>query len=187
VTDFVPPIPIHLAGLPTAGGLVVPRITPQTASGQFLFGNLSDVAQHRFLLGYRCQICASILPRRAVLFARISDLLLMCTSEPATCPPCARYSALACPMLKGQMRHYRAGPHPALTERPPTTQKLARHGAPAESWYAVWVQTYTVIDHPVHPGTLAASWRDILPLQIRPVSRATSAAHGSPPPEQQQP
>jgi hypothetical protein len=185
MTDTVPPIPVHLAGLPTVGGLVVPRITPQAVSGQYLFGNLSDVAQRRFLLGHRCQICASRLPRRAILFARTSDLLLMCTSEPATCPPCARYSALACPMLTGQMRHYRAGPHPALTGQPPTGQELARHGAPAESWYAVWIEAYTVINHPVRPDTLAASWRDTVPVRIRPVARATSAALGSPPPAQQ--
>jgi hypothetical protein len=84
-------------------------------------------------------------------------------------------------MLTGQMRHYRAGPHPALTGQPPTGQELVRHGAPAESWYAVWVQSYTVINHPARPGTLAASWRDTPPLRIRPVTPATSAAHGSPP------
>ena len=178
----VPPIPVHLAALPTVGGLVVPRITPQAVSGQYLFGNLSDVAQRRFLLGYRCQICGKPLPRRAVLFARTSDLLLMCTSEPAACPPCAHYSAQACPMLNGHLRHYRAGPHPARTGLPPTRQELARQGAPAESWFAVWVHDYTVIDHPARPGTLAASWRNGLPLRVRPVPQAADAARGPKPP-----
>ena len=74
------------------------------------------------------------------------------------------------------MRHYRAGSHLALTGQPPTTQDLARHGAPAESWYAVWVPDYTVINHPARPDTLAASWRDDLPLRIRAVVPATRAA-----------
>ncbi|HLL66482.1 MAG TPA: hypothetical protein VK453_12145 [Micromonosporaceae bacterium] len=174
MTSNVPPIPVHLAALPTVGGLVVPRITPQARSGQHLFGTLSEAAQHAFLLGRRCQICGTSLPPRAVLFARTSDLALMCTSEPATCPPCAHYSALACPMLNGQLRHYRAGPHPTMTGVPPSRQELARRGAPAESWFAVWVRTYAVIDHPARPGTLAASWHDDLPLRVRPVPALTT-------------
>lgn len=177
----VPPIPVHLVALPSVGGLVVPRITPRARSGQYLFGNLSDVAQRRFLLARRCQICGSALPRPAVLFARTSDLLLMCTSEPATCPPCAHYSALACPMLNGQLRHYRAGPHPALTGQPPTNQQLARQGAPAESWYAIWVRSYTVIDHPVRSGTFAASWREDQPLRVRPVPATRASLPPTPP------
>lgn len=174
MSSNVPPIPVHLVALPTVGGLVVPRITPQAVSGRYLFGNLSDLAQRRFLIGYRCQVCGNLLARRAVLFARTSDLLLMCTSEPATCPPCAHYSTLACPMLAGQMRRYRSSQHPALIGLPPLEQQRARQGAAAESWYALWVATYTVIDHPACPGTLAASWADDPPLRIRALRPAST-------------
>jgi len=158
VTDNAPAHPVHLAHRPRVGGLVVPWITPQI-NGQYLFGKLTDLSQRRCLLQYRCQICGDRLPERAILFARSSDLDWMCTPEPATCPPCAWYSAMACPMLSGRMRQYRASQHPAAL----------RLGAVAESWYAVWVRWYDVVDHPAKPDTMAASWMRIPPLRIRPV------------------
>lgn len=33
-----PPVPVHLAHLPTVAGLVVPYVTPRTSDGRFLFG-----------------------------------------------------------------------------------------------------------------------------------------------------
>jgi hypothetical protein len=106
------------------------------------------------------------LAEQAVLFARPADLRLRCTSEPATCPPCAAYSARACPMLSGTRSAYRTGIHPALAGAPTTPQQRLRQGAPAERWFAVHVQQYDVIRHPARPDTLAASWQRIPPLQI---------------------
>ena len=166
----VPDIPTHLINRPQSGGLVLPWITAQTRDGQYLFGMITDLGQTRCLTEYRCQVCAQRLPDRAVLFARESDLDARCTPEPATCPPCSRYSIRACPMLKGQMGHYRASVHPALAGIPVTAEQLLRQGTPAEPWYAVWVRGYNVITHPVRPDTLAASWQRIPPVRIRPLS-----------------
>jgi hypothetical protein len=166
--DNQPPVPAHLAGRPTVGGLVVPVVTPRTLDGRYLFGKLGDLTQHRCLRGYRCGVCGTPLPERAVFFARRSDLRWQCTSEPAVCPPCAAYAAHACPMLAGRMARYRASQHPALAGIP-VPDDNQRLGAPAEPWYAVWVRGYTVVEHPAKPGTLAGSWATIPPLRIRPV------------------
>src|SRR5947208_573753 len=81
--DGQPPVPAHLAGRPTVGGLVVPAITPRTLDGRYLFGKLGDLTQQRCLRGYRCGVCATALPDKAVFFARPTDLFWQCTSEPA--------------------------------------------------------------------------------------------------------
>ena len=165
-----PAVPLHLHDRPLAGGLVVPWATPVTGAGVALFGTIAEANQHRCLHEQRCQICGRTLPQSAVLFARQSDLRLRCTSEPATCPPCADYSAQACPMLSGARGTYRTGTHPVLAATP--ADRL-RQGAAAERWFAVHVQQYDVIRHPTLPDTLAASWRRIPPLRIQPVPAAT--------------
>ena len=164
-----PPVPAHLAWRPTIGGLVVPIITPRTLDGRYLFGKLGDLTQQRCLRGYRCGVCGKPLHDKAVLFARPADLFWQCTSEPAVCPPCAAYSARACPMLAGRMARYRASEHPALAGIPIPAGEELRLGAAADAWYAVWIRGYTIVDHPAKPGTLAASWATITPLRIRPV------------------
>jgi hypothetical protein len=168
MTENAAPHLAHLAGRPHAGGLVVPWITPHL-NGQYLFGTLTDLTQRHCLRQYRCQVCGQRLPERAVLFARTSDLDWMCTPEPATCPPCAWYSTRACPMLSGRIRQYRASQHPAVAGIPLPGSEALRLGASAESWYAVWVAWFDIIDHPAKPDTLAASWKRIPPLRIRPV------------------
>jgi hypothetical protein len=165
-----PDIPVHLVDRPRSGGLVVPWITPVTRTGLYLFGKVTDLSQYRCLSRNRCQVCGHPLPERAVLFARESDLDYQCTAEAATCPPCAAYSAGACPMLAGRRSRYRASEHPALAGIPLTADQLLRQAAPAEAWYAVWVRHYDVVTHPALPGTLAASWRRIPPLRIRPLT-----------------
>jgi hypothetical protein len=162
------PAPAHLAARPAAGGLVVPWITPWSHDKP-LFGQITDVAQWKSLLNRLCQVCGEQLPDRAVLFARASDLRHQCVSEPATCPACAAYSRMACPMLSGRLASYRSGEHPSLAGIPADFEQLLRRGAPAERWLMVWVQAYDVIDHPAKPGSPAASWHRIPPLRIRPV------------------
>lgn len=166
----IPDVPVHLAGRPRSGGLVVPSITPVTAEGVPLFGKIGDLSQYRFLHGRGCQVCGRRLPGRAVLLARHTDLSYQCTAEPALCPPCAAYSVRACPMLAGRRARYRATEHPALPD--PAGADLLRLGAPAEPWYAVWVAGYDVVEHPARPGVLAASWQRIRPLRIRPLPAA---------------
>ena len=165
----MPDVPVHLQDRPRSGGLVVPWITPATHNGLYLFGKITDLAQYRCLTGRLCQVCSRHLDARAVLFARESDLAYACASEPAVCPPCAAYSARACPMLAGRRVRYRGSEHPTLAGIPLAADQLLRQSAPAEPWYAVWVDAYDVISHPAQPGTLAASWRRFPPLRIRPV------------------
>ncbi|GAA0403775.1 hypothetical protein GCM10009541_53670 [Micromonospora gifhornensis] len=167
-----PDIPVQLAGRPRSGGLVVPWITPATSGGLHLFGTITARVQYQCLTRGLCQVCAQPLGRRAVLFARESDLLRHCTAEPAVCAPCAAYSRRACPMLAGRRSRYRAGGHPALAGIPAAADRLLRQAAPAEPWYAVWIRDYDVIAHPAQPGTLAASWQRIPPLRIRPLTGA---------------
>lgn len=169
MTSTPPPVPAHLTDRPLVGGLVVPWITPVTADGIYLFGNLAERSQQRCLRGHRCQICGEPLPDRAVLFARTSDLRLRCTSEPASCPPCGAYSATACPMLSGVRDTYRTSTHPALAGVPADPHRALRQGAAAEAWFAVHVQDYDVIRHPRWTDTLAASWQRIPPLRIERV------------------
>jgi hypothetical protein len=162
-----PDIPRHLAGSRCVGGLVVPQVTPVSRTGVPLFGKISDLAQYRFLHGRRCQVCGQRFGDRAVLFARHSDFAYQCTAEPGVCPPCAVYSARACPMLAGRRDRHRTGEHPALAGIPVSNDQLLRMGAPAEDWYAVWVFAYDVVAHPAQSHTIAASWRRIPPLRIR--------------------
>jgi hypothetical protein len=98
-TGDAPDVPVHLAGRPLSGGLVVPWIAPATPAGVPRFGKISDLSQYVCLSQGRRQVCGQPLPDRTALFARPSDLYHQCTAEPATCPPCAAYSARACPML----------------------------------------------------------------------------------------
>ncbi|MGI5213316.1 hypothetical protein [Plantactinospora sp. CA-290183] len=166
----IPDIPVHLAGRPSSGGLVVPMITPATRDGLYLFGKITDLVQYQCLIRSLCQVCGQRLGRRAVMFARESDLFYGCTAEPAACPPCAAYSRRACPMLAARRSRYRASEHPALAGIPLAADQLLRQSAPAEPWYAVWIRDYDVIEHPARPGTLAASWQRIPPLCIRPLA-----------------
>jgi len=164
-----PDIPAHLAGRPRSGGLVVPWITPAAPGGRYLFGTVTGLVQYQCLLRRLCQVCGWRLGARAVLFARESDLVHQCTAEPAVCPPCAAYSRRACPMLAGRRHQYRASDHPALAGLPAAPDRLLRQAAPAEPWYAVWIRSFDVIDHPAQPGTLAASWQRMPPLRVRPL------------------
>ena len=70
-------------------------------------------------------------------------------------------------MVSGRMARYRATPPqlgPAMQVEQDTASRL---GAPAEPWFAVWLTKYRVVrDH----GSLAASYADIEPLRIRPIT-----------------
>ena len=164
--SVLPPIPLSLQHLPTAGGLVVPWITPRTADGRYLFGTVDRDRMERALRYRWCGICGQQLEDRAVLMMRLSDLPRQCTSEPALHPWCAAYTSKACPMIAGRLDHYRSSLPELDTNMLPAPDAAARQGAPAEPWFAVWLDDYRVItDH----GNLAASYAGIKPLRIRPV------------------
>lgn len=165
----VPSIPEYLRHVPTAGGLVIPWITMTGDRGQLLLGAIDTVKQRRCLVERRCQVCARELGGRLVLLLRDRDLERRCTSEPGMHPICAAYTQRACPMVAGQMTHYRRSLVKISEDRAHGAHAESRLGRPAEPWFAVWLNDYKVIADR-EAGTLAASFADIEPLKIRPVT-----------------
>lgn len=167
----VPAIPAWLAHRPTLGGLVIPRITPRTSDGRYLFGSIELARAERALRQRRCGVCDRPLGERLVLFLRLSDLPRRTTVEPALDPVCAHYTTRACPMINGRLATYRTST-PHLDEyadgsADATRERQARQGAPAEPWFAIWLPDYQLVhEH----GYLAASYTTIHPLRIRPVT-----------------
>jgi hypothetical protein len=167
MADAIPPIPAWLADRPSAGGLVVPWITPRTADGRFLFGGVDRTKMERALRERRCGVCGQPLGHPLVLMMRLSDLAAQCTVEPALHPQCAAYTIAACPMVAGRLSRYRNSPVPVDHTMVGNTDTPARLGAPAEPWFSVWLRDYhltRVRDH------LAASYRGTMPLRIRPIN-----------------
>ncbi|CAO5150937.1 conserved hypothetical protein [Frankia sp. AiPs1] len=168
MTDPTPAtIPLFLAHLPTAGGLVVPWITARTGDGRYLFGAVDSDRRDRALRGRLCGVCGQPLDERLVLLLRLSDLPRRCSAEPALHPVCTAYTVAACPMVGGRADHYRTTVLPLDATMFPPADGPGRRGAPAEPWFAVWLRGYEVItDH----GALAASYSGRTPLRIRPVA-----------------
>lgn len=169
MTDTVPPIPAWLSHLPVVGGLAVPWATARTSDGRFLFGTLDATRQQQCVTQYRCQICGRELGRPMVLLMRLTDLPRQRTSEPALHPVCAHYTQRACPMVAGRMSHYRSSPVRIDDDTTAPVDTPARLGAPAEPWFAVWLNTYKAIMDP-SSDTAAASYAGIRPLRIRPIT-----------------
>jgi hypothetical protein len=165
--DAVPLIPLWLARRPVVAGLAVPWITARGLDGRYLFGALDPLRQQQAILDHRCQVCGRPLEHRSILLMRLDDLPRKRTSEPALDPVCAAYTAAACPMIAGQMRRYRSTP-PALGHG--VTAQVshpARFGAPAEPWFAVWLDRYSAV---TDDGQPFASYTGTRPLRIRPIT-----------------
>ena len=173
----VPPMPVRLAHRPTLGGLAVPYVTPTTDDGRHLFGGVDPHRQRQCLTQRRCGVCGLPLAQqlgrglvdRLVLLMRLSDLPAQRTSEPALDPVCAAYTAAACPMVAGQLTHYRSTPMRLGTGMAPAADEAARLGAPAEPWFAVWLTRYDTVIDP-GSGQLAAAYTGVRPLRIRPIT-----------------
>jgi hypothetical protein len=171
MTTPIPSIPVHLAGRPTIGGLVVPWTTGRTPDGRYRFGAV-DLDRHNQAMTDRlCQTCGARLEDRIVFAMRDSDLRTLTSHEPGMHPVCAAYAATACPMLAGRMHHYRttslAGQLADLGVTSHGDPTDARAGATAEPWQLVWASGYRVYAHP-HTKLLAAM---VLPEQILRVRR----------------
>jgi hypothetical protein len=160
-------IPLWLSHLPVVGGMAVPWITAVAPDGRHLFGALDPHRQRQAITGWRCQVCGRVLDRPLVLLMRLRDVPRRETSEPGLHPQCAAYTAAACPMVAGRMRHYRSAPI-ALGGGAVASTDPARLGAPAEPWFAVWLATYRPRLAPGDP-TWRASYAGIRALRIRPV------------------
>lgn len=169
MTDTATPIPIWLAHLPVVGGVAVPWVTARSTDGRYRFGALDAARQYQCLTERRCQICARPLGRPLVLLMRLSDLPRQRTSEPALHPVCAHYTETACPMVAGRMSHYRSSPIPLDDGTVETVDTPARLGAPAEPWFAVWLDSYAPVRDP-STGGAEASYAGLRPLRIRAVT-----------------
>src|SRR4051812_154693 len=165
--DSLPLIPLSLQHLPTAGGLVVPWITPRTGDGRYLLGSVDRRLADRALLNRWCGVCGRSLESRAVLVMRLSDLSRQCTNEPALHPWCAVSTSKSCPMVGGRLGHYRSSLPQLDTNMLRAPDAAARQGAAAEPWFAVWLAGYEVIRE---NGNHAASYARTEPLRIRPVT-----------------
>jgi hypothetical protein len=174
-----PPIPVHLAGFPTIGGLVVPYTTLRHRGGRAALGLVDGDRADRCLRDCLCGVCGQPLSGRMVFLMRASDLVRKYSVEPAMCPPCAAYARQACPMIAGFMRQYRNGVNPLATRR--CDDELcpcrgwsapggpsARFGAPADRWYALWATQYRLSRDP--DGRLAAGFAGLRVLALREVS-----------------
>lgn len=180
-TPDIPTIPLQLADRPTAGGLVVPWITARTPDGRYRFGAVDLHRQNRALTDLLCQTCGAQLGARIVFAMRDSDLRLLISSEPGMHPVCATYSATACPMLAGQMGHYRTtslvgqlADLGVLSQGDPAS---LRAGAPAEPWQLVWTTGYRPFTNPL-THQLAALLLPEQILRVRPIGTGSSRDPG---------
>lgn len=177
-----PPIPVHLASYPIIGGLVIPFITLQHANGKAALGLVDPIRLELCLRGQRCGVCGSALVGKMVFLMRDFDLDRKCSTEPALCPPCAAYTQKACPMLNGQMAHYRASVSSFVTRHcddpkclcrawQAPDDKTARLGAASERWFALWTLQYQLIHD--EDGRLAAGFAGLRVLAVREIKRTS--------------
>lgn len=193
------PIPQRCAARPTQGGLVVPWISLPLADGTFDLGNMHTSKVNTCFYQRRCQICGDRILGRIVFFMPESKLDEMWAGEPPLHPECAAYSAKACPMLVGRMRHYRASP--SRSEGPAGEQchvpgcdcagwrvsedsRDRERGRPAEPWHAVWCSDYALtcpdeetrvlVESGSVPTGKSLGARIDNPLKVRPARTATA-------------
>ena len=162
----VPAIPARMASLPIHGGLAVPWITPRTDDGRWLFGSVWRHRLDQCLLQWLCGVCGERHAERMVLLMRLSDLAARCSAEPPLHPECAHYTIRACPMVAGRLRHHRQSPARLDDTMVGASDAALRRGAPAEPWFAVWLDDYRVV---TFHGHNAASYAHVEPLRVRPV------------------
>ncbi|WP_271189549.1 hypothetical protein [Dactylosporangium matsuzakiense] len=166
--DAAPPIPLWLADRPVVAGLAVPWITGRGLDGRHLFGALDPHRRLQAITEHRCQICGRPLDWRSILLLRLRDLPRRGTAEPALDPVCAAYTAAACPMIAGRMARHRSSPASLGHGISSIVDQPARLGAPAEPWFAVWLDDYTTTTDDT--GGLIASYAHLRPRRIRPIT-----------------
>lgn len=188
-------IPARLESRPLQGGLVVPWVSVQLADGTYDLGNMHNTRASICFLQSRCQIDGELVaPQPLVFFVSETCLDDMTTQEPPTHPECAAYSRRACPMVAGQMKHYRStpsrahGPAGGTCFKPgcdcggwvPTPgQGESNAGQPALRWFMVWCRDFaiTVPDEKTGerlaagalPTGVSIGAKILSPLKVRPV------------------
>ena len=189
-----PPVPTRLTHRPTQGGLVVPWISVELANGSFDLGNMHNTRVNTCFMERRCQICGDPIGRTVLFFLSTKALADRIAGEPPLHPECAAYSKLACPMVAGQMTHYRKTPtrtagHVGKTCPTPgcdcggwvsTPGNGQNAGRPAEAWHMVWCHTYDIavpdketlrlVNRGVVPAGARLRARITRPVKVRAVS-----------------
>lgn len=193
------PIPQRCAARPTQGGLAVPWVSAQLGDAGFDLGHLHTSRMNRCFAERRCQICGEPITGRIVFFLSESALPSMHAGEPPLHPECAAYSARACPMVAGRMRHYRTslsrvyGPAGKQCNIPgcdcggwvPSKDTGdSNRGRPAEPWHVVWCADYAITAPDEATAALVRTGRVPVgvslgaridhPLRVRPVRTDTT-------------
>lgn len=158
----VPAVPVRLAGLVGAGGLVRPWVNVHLGDGGIDFRTAHNARWQTAWAQRRCQTCGGRLTVPSVLFGGPSQLRRLLFDEPALHPECAVYASRACPMLAGWLSHYADREHLADGPRgkncpvpgcdcagwTPTRGSTAHPGSAAHPWYAVYVTGYDLAVDP---------------------------------------
>jgi hypothetical protein len=178
----------------------VPWVSAQLGDAGFDLGHLHTSKMNRCFAERRCQICGEPIVGRIVFFLSESALPSMHAGEPPMHPECAAYSARACPMVNGRMRHYRTslsrvyGPAGKQCDipgcdcggwKPISDDEDRNRGRPAEPWYAVWCHDYAVTAPDERTKALVEKRMTVVgvslgasidnPLKVRPVRTDTDA------------
>lgn len=175
------PVPARLADRPTLGGLAVPYVSVSDGT-RHLLGQVHRSKALRCIRDHLCQACGKPLRGRRIVFVTAEGLASSYSAEAALDPKCAAYAARVCPMLAGEMDTYRQTaapvervacvepgcgcggfvPSPGVNSRP--------DGAPAEEWWAVWLDDYQIaVDDRMQIHGLA--WLGMTPVRVRELAR----------------
>lgn len=150
-------IPQCLAHRPTQGGLVVPAFVLSLPDGTHDFAACEGLTVNRMMLDRICGVCGyPITGGRVVFFAGDDQLDEMLFDAVPMCPPCAAYSAKACPMVAGHRTSYRtAGSRASTTHQACgkpgcdcggyAVSEDRERGLPAPTWFAVWCRDYACV------------------------------------------
>lgn len=190
------PVPFRLESRPRQGGLIVPWVSVSLADGTYDFGNMHNTRAGICFTQTRCQIDGDLIqPQPIVFFVSEPNLDDMTTTEPPVHPECAAYSRRACPMVAGQMKHYRRTPSRAYGPAggacpepgcecggwiPTPGQGDTNAGKPAERWFMVWCRDFAITVPDEATGKLLAAGaiptgasigaKILDPLKVRPVA-----------------
>lgn len=160
-----PPIPASLARRPVAGGIALPWVNVQIASGGVDFRSAHHTRYAEAWERCLCQSCGKPTGDPGVLICGPRQILSRQFDEPPTCPPCAQYVSKACPMMNGRTEVYPERPRVSEGHRGKTCtdpgcecggwqvtdpeHSADQGGQRALPWYACWFHPgeYQVTGH----------------------------------------
>jgi hypothetical protein len=157
-------------------------VSLETDRGHHL-GQVDDTKRSRAILGRLCQICGEgLYADRYVVFGREADRSQGYVVEPAMHPECAAYTAKACPMLAGELDHYRRTPLDVSGRTSPDGYPLLsapdnghRAGSPSEPYLQVWADTRTDYRPAAADEGVVLAW-PARPLRVRTIATGPDRA-----------